>query len=93
MQLAHPLYALTSHERAPAAVRGRSVHAPEIERVWLVERRVAVDLLPRLRQTLFLHSVAPERHSNYMYTISMAPAIVHQLSQMDTCEYSDTGKR
>ena len=48
MQLAHPLYALTSHERAPAAVRGRSVHAPEIERVWLVERRVAVDLLPRL---------------------------------------------
>ena len=33
MQLAHPLFALTSHERAPAAVRGRCVHAPEIERV------------------------------------------------------------
>ena len=80
MQLAHPLFALTSHERAPAAVRGRCVHAPEIERVWLAERRVAVDLLPRLRQTLFLHSVAPERHSNvpdtYQYTDSVVPGIL-----------------
>ena len=82
MQLAHPLFALTSHERAPAAVRGRCVHAPEIERVWLAERRVAVDLLPRLRQTLFLHSLAPERYSNVTttctgYIDNVVPAIVH----------------